>query len=293
VLDMASVQATLAAGGLYRPPSAVTKVTTTAGDVLYQRPARHGTRVLEQRVALQVTATLREVVRAGTGTRADARRPVAGKTGTTQDGADAWFAGYTPDMAAAVWMGFHRGRVPMTPPRTRVTVEGGTWPAETFARFTLQALEEIPAHEFTVRVVDVTGRRATVAKRHLTRAGFDVAVERRHSSRLPPGIVMEQHPPAGDDVHLPVGARARLTISSNTREPVTVPDLLGRDADEAAAALQDAGLVVHAARGCPGGTPTCTGAIERAGHIWEQSPEAGTATITGEAVTIRVFPHAQ
>jgi membrane peptidoglycan carboxypeptidase len=104
------------------------QITTRAGEVLYERPEPRGRRVLEQRVASQVTAALREVVRAGTGTRADVRRPLAGKTGTTQDGADAWFAGYTPDVAAAVWIGFHKGRVPMMPPRTRATVQGGTWP---------------------------------------------------------------------------------------------------------------------------------------------------------------------
>ena len=293
VLDMASVQATLAAGGVYRRPTAITRITTAAGDTVYERPPRRAERVLQQRVALQVTAALREVVQHGTGVRADAKRPLAGKTGTTQDGTDAWFAGYTPDMAAAVWIGFHRGRVPMTPPRTRITVEGGTWPAEAFARFAISALDETPANDFTVEVADVTGHPADAARRRLTRAGFDVTLRERYSHRLPPGIVIEQHPPAGDDVTLPVGARAELTVSSNTAESVEVPDLLGRDVDDALYALQTSGLRGRVERTCPGGTPTCTGAIERAARVWEQSPESGTATTTGEAVTIRVFPSAR
>jgi penicillin-binding protein 1A len=291
-LDMASVQATLAAGGLYRPPSAIVRITTNSGEVLYERPRPDGRRVLEQRIALQVTAALREVVRSGTGGRADARRPLAGKTGTTQDGADAWFVGYTPDMAAAVWMGFHEGRIPMRPPRTRATVEGGTWPAETFARFTLRALADTPANEFTVRVADVTGQPAAAARRRLTRGGFDVVLDHRYSSQLPPGIVVEQDPPAGDDVRLPVGAHARLTVSSTTPESVHVPDLLGRDVDAAVATLHAANLVARIERACPGGTPTCTGALERGGQVWEQLPETGSAMTSGEAVTIRVFPQA-
>jgi penicillin-binding protein 1A len=293
VLDMASVQATLAAGGIYRPPAAITRITTAAGDVLYERPQAKGRRVLEQRVALQVTAALREVVRSGTGRRADARRPLAGKTGTTQDGADAWFAGYTPDLAAAVWIGFHKGQVPMTPPRTRARVEGGTWPAEAFARFALRALTETPAHEFTVRVPDVAGQPAASAQRRLTAAGFDVALDHQYSPHLPPGIVAEQDPPAGDDVTLPIGARARLAVSSTTPETVEVPDMLGHDLDGAVAALHAAGLVVRVERICPGGTPTCTGAIERGGQVWEQAPEAGAHATTGDAATLRVFPLAE
>jgi penicillin-binding protein 1A len=291
-LDMASVQATLAAGGLYRRPSAIVSITTHSGEVLYQRPEPGGRRVLEQRIALQVTAALREVVRSGTGRRADARRPMAGKTGTTQDGADAWFVGYTPDMAASVWMGFHEGRIPMRPPRTRATVEGGTWPAETFARFTLRALADTPANDFTVGVADVAGQPAVTARRRLTRAGFDVVLDHRYSSRLPPGIVIEQDPPAGNDVRLPVGARARLTISSTTPELVEVPDLLGRDADTTVTTLRGVDLVARIERVCPGGTPTCTGALERPGQVWEQVPEAGSAAASGDAVTIRVFPDA-
>jgi penicillin-binding protein 1A len=290
VLDMASVQATLAAGGLYRPPSAITRITTTAGDTVYERPQHTAERVLEQRVALQVTSALRGVVQHGTGVRADARRPLAGKTGTTQDGTDAWFAGYTPDLAAAVWMGFHRGRVPMTPPRTRITVEGGTWPAEAFARFAMTALEGTPANDFTVEVADVTGHAVQAAQKDLTRAGFDVTLRPRYSDRLPPGIVIEQEPAAGEEVTLPVGARALLTVSSNATASVVVPDLLGRHVDDARRVLQDSGLRLRVGRACPGGTPTCTGAVERAAHVWEQAPEAGTSTTTGEAVSVRAFP---
>lgn len=289
VLDMASVQATLAAGGVYRPPHAITRITD--GDtVLYERPPHRGRRVLGQPVALQVTAALRDVVRSGTGVRADARRPLAGKTGTTQDGADAWFAGYTPDMAAATWIGFHDGRIPMVPPRTRTTVEGGTWPAETFARFTLAALADVPANDFTVRIPDVTSGSLDRARARLERSGFGVEVVQRHTPSLPPGLVLEQRPAPGRQVSLPPGYRITVTVSSTTPEKVTVPDVLGVGVTEAAERIRAVGLIPQLSRTCPGGTPTCTGAIERADQVWEHVPAAGATLTSGEHVLLRAFP---
>lgn len=291
VLDMASTQATLAAGGVYRPPFGVERITD--GDtVLYERPRRRGRRTIGQPVALQTTAALREVVRSGTGVRADATRPLAGKTGTTQDGADAWFAGYTPDMAAAVWIGFHGGRIPMEPPRTRITVEGGTWPAEAFSRFALRALADVPANDFTVRIPDVTSGSLEDARARLDRAGFGVAVTERYSPSLPPGLVVEQRPAAGRRVSLPPGYRVTVTVTSTTPTTITVPDLLGMDVVDAAEQLRHAGLVPQIAHTCPGGYPTCTGAIERPSQVWEHVPAAGVTVEGGQRVLLHAFPPA-
>ena len=93
---------------------------TTAG-----RPSRRRTRVLSDGVAAVVTAILEDNVRYGTGTRAALTRPAAGKTGTTDEHADAWFVGYTPGLATAVWMGYTRGEVPMTNVHG-ISVSGGS-----------------------------------------------------------------------------------------------------------------------------------------------------------------------
>ncbi len=292
VLDMASVQATLAAGGVYRRPFAIARITD--GDtVLYERGRANGRRVLDQMVATQVTAALRDVVASGTGMRADAKRPLAGKTGTTQDGADAWFVGYTPDMAAATWIGFHEGRVPMVPPRTRTTVEGGTWPAEAFARFTLAALRDVPANDFTVQIPDVSGGSLGRARKRLSRAGLDVAVAEQYSPSLPPGIVLAQDPPPGDHVSLPPGNRVTVTVSSVTPVTVTVPDVLGVDVATAIERVRAAGLVPQLRSTCPGDMPTCTGAVERAGQVWEHVPPAGATVHTGDRVHLNAFPSPQ
>ncbi len=289
VLDMATVQATLAGGGVHRRPVAVERILD--GDtVLWERPDDTGRRVLDQSVALRVTATLKGVVEQGTGVRADARRPLAGKTGTTQDDADAWFAGYTPDLAAAVWIGYHERRIPMVPPRTPTTVEGGTWPAEAFARFTLAALGDVPANDFTVRIPEVGGSAVGPARRRLKEAGFDVTVEERYSASLPPGLVLAQEPRPGREVALPIGYRTTLTVSTTTPEHVTVPDVLGMDLAAAADRLRTVGLVPQRSQSCPGGTPTCTGAVERSGQVWESAPAVGATVSTGDRVLLRAFP---
>ncbi|WP_165492267.1 PBP1A family penicillin-binding protein [Egibacter rhizosphaerae] len=163
VLEMASVQATLASGGIRREPTVVREITGPDGETVYQRGAIDGERVLDETTAWQVTDALTEVVSRGTGERAHLERPTAGKTGTSQRRADAWFTGFTPDLAAAVWIGFPDGTRAMVPPTTRTRVQGGTWPAELFARFGLGALGDLPASEFAVpeerlvhREVDVT-----------------------------------------------------------------------------------------------------------------------------------------
>jgi membrane peptidoglycan carboxypeptidase len=99
-------------------------------------------------VAAIATDVLREVVDHGTGVRARIGRPAAGKTGTTQDHADAWFVGFTPTLATAVWVGYPQGQVPMVPPRTAGRVSGGTWPAAIWAGFMRAALAGRPPGRF-------------------------------------------------------------------------------------------------------------------------------------------------
>lgn len=104
-LQMAAAYATLAADGVARTPYVVARVEQPDGHV---RLANDGgpRQALEPQVARVATSVLAGVVERGTGKAAAlAGRPVAGKTGTTQDHQDAWFVGYTPQLATAVWMG--------------------------------------------------------------------------------------------------------------------------------------------------------------------------------------------
>ena len=103
--EMASAYATLAAGGVHRTPRVVSSVETTDGEVLYEADVEKQ-RAVSKQVAGVVTDVLADVVAAGTGTAAALDgHPAAGKTGTTNDGRDAWFAGYTAQLATVVWVG--------------------------------------------------------------------------------------------------------------------------------------------------------------------------------------------
>ncbi len=134
-LEMATVAATLAAGGVRHDPYFVEKVTAPGGHVLVDQDTA-GKRVLAADVAACTVDVLRGGVRDGTGTAAAVPgTDIAGKTGTTDDKADAWFVGMTSNLATAVWMGAPEGKIPMRSVGG-ITVFGGTYPARIFHDFT-------------------------------------------------------------------------------------------------------------------------------------------------------------
>jgi penicillin-binding protein 1A len=105
-LDMASAYATLANDGVYNPPYMIERVEDRNGKVIFQhQPAPK--RVISPQTARLVTEILRQNVTSGTGTAAalGTGQPAAGKTGTHTGSYDAWFVGYTPQLATAVWIG--------------------------------------------------------------------------------------------------------------------------------------------------------------------------------------------
>jgi penicillin-binding protein 1A len=148
-LDMASAYATLAAGGMYSRPMAITKVVLPDGKVDESAgwgvPERR--RVIQDGVAYEVTKILRDNINAGTGTGANIPRPAAGKTGTTERHSDAWFCGYTPDLSTTVWVGYPQGEIPMESVHG-ISVAGGTFPAQIWRLFMQPALQNDSAREF-------------------------------------------------------------------------------------------------------------------------------------------------
>jgi penicillin-binding protein 1A len=100
-------------------------------------------RVLDPRVAYQITSLLEGVVQRGTGGAAKVlNRPVAGKTGTTNDSRDTWFVGFTPDVVVATYVGFD------TPKPLGSRETGGRVAVQGFIKFMQQAAKDIPATEF-------------------------------------------------------------------------------------------------------------------------------------------------
>ena len=147
VLDMASAYSTFANHGLHIEPYAITRVETAEGEVLYDAEEElRSDQVIERDTADTVTSVLTGVLEKGTGTAARLGVPAAGKTGTTSDSKDAWFAGYTCELTAAVWMGYEQPKE-MESFKGR-EVSGGTIPAQIWREFMAEATEGDEPCEF-------------------------------------------------------------------------------------------------------------------------------------------------
>jgi penicillin-binding protein 1A len=143
-LDLASVYATLAAGGIYSQPVAIRMVAFPAGNVDSSWGRLHRRRVVPDWVAATVTHVLEENMLHGTGIGAHVSGRVdAGKTGTTDDDADAWFCGYTPSLEATVWMGYPRAEIPMLDVHG-AAVSGPTLPTTAWRLYMERALDGSP-----------------------------------------------------------------------------------------------------------------------------------------------------
>ncbi len=145
-LDMAAAYGTLANNGQQVDTTPITKITKLDGTVVYEaNPASK--QVLDPNVAAQANEILQQVVQRGTGTRANIGRPAAGKTGTSENLADAWFVGYTPQLATSVWVGYPKSKVPMNSVHG-ISVTGGSFPAQIWRAFMSYALRNTPPTAF-------------------------------------------------------------------------------------------------------------------------------------------------
>ncbi len=147
-LDMANAYATFAAGGVRAEPYAIAAIRDPAGKSVYTH-RRQVRRVFDERQVAVLNRALTGVVRSGTGRAAGAiGRPVAGKTGTTQDNIDAWFVGYVPQLSTAVWVGYDP-RQPMNDVHGR-SVTGGSFPAAIFGDLMREGLRGVPVRRLAM-----------------------------------------------------------------------------------------------------------------------------------------------
>ena len=147
-LDLASAYATLADDGVAHDPTILTKVVFPDGHT--ERATQpQGKQIVDPKVAAVVTRVLEANVQSGTGTAAAlAGRPAAGKTGTTDSFADAWFAGWVPQLMTVTWVGYPTGERPMRGIHGIPGVTGGTLPAEIWHTFMTDALQGQPVEQF-------------------------------------------------------------------------------------------------------------------------------------------------
>lgn len=116
-LELTSAYATLANHGIYNEPISILRIEDKNG-MLIDKFNNYSSEAIPEETAYIVTDMMRTAIDQGTGIGArytyDFRRPAAAKTGTTQDYADAWFCGFTPQLAAAAWVGFDDQRISFT-----------------------------------------------------------------------------------------------------------------------------------------------------------------------------------
>src|SRR5262249_4249752 len=147
-LDLASAYATLADGGVAHQPTILQKVEFPGGHTDEASKPR-GKRVFDEKVAAVDTRILEANVRSGTGTAAAlSGRPVAGKTGTTDSFADAWFAGWVPQLTTVAWVGHPENEKPMRNVHGIPGVTGGTLPAQIWHSYMTAALKGQPVEQF-------------------------------------------------------------------------------------------------------------------------------------------------
>ncbi|MEC4721543.1 penicillin-binding protein 1A [Noviherbaspirillum sp. CPCC 100848] len=146
-LQMAGAYAVFANGGYRVSPYIISRITDNSGRILSQvNPERAGNeanRVIDERNAFLMDSMLKDVVKFGTATRAlSLKRPdIAGKTGTTNDSFDAWFAGYQPKVVGVAWIGFDQ------PKNLGNKETGGGLALPIWISYMQKALKDVPVEE--------------------------------------------------------------------------------------------------------------------------------------------------
>jgi penicillin-binding protein 1A len=245
--DMASAYSALANDGTRVEPTAIVRIEDADGRTLYDAdPAR--VRVVPPGVARGVTHALQQVFARGTGTAARLDRPAAGKTGTSQGWRDAWLAGYTPNLAAVVWVGNPcpapctgiESMVPSNGYPRRIT--GGSYPAQIWHAFMSEALAKVPPRDF----------------RPPPAALF------RGGTLAPASPDPSASPDGSPDASAAAGA---------------VPSVIGRSFGDAASTLRQAGYEPEGERGCD---PSGDSELH---EVFAQSPDGGAEAPQGSTVT--------
>jgi penicillin-binding protein 1A len=169
LLELTAAYTAFANRGTTSTPRLFTRVEDSSGTVIYHQPERH-IRAISEATAYMMSSMLADVVTSGTATRvrgAGFRLPAAGKTGTSDDYADAWFIGYTPHLVTGVWFGLD------IPAPIMARGFAGTVAVPAWTMFMKAATQddkpewfEMPSAVEKVAMCRISGARATPSCRH-------------------------------------------------------------------------------------------------------------------------------
>lgn len=146
LLDVTSSISTLANHGVRCEPYGIEKIENRYGEVLYEH-YRIETQALDQKTVDQMVRLMQGVVQFGTGAAANIGRPVAGKTGTSDENRDGWFVGFTPELITGVWMGYDNNT-------TVWNLAGGGDPASLWAQYMRPYYAGKPVKQFNLTYGD-------------------------------------------------------------------------------------------------------------------------------------------
>jgi penicillin-binding protein 1A len=260
-LEMASAYGTLADGGAHVAPTPVVSIATPDGKVLYQARA-NPKQVVNPAIATVADGIMQKVVLYGTGAAANIGRPQIGKTGTAQNYSDAWFVGAIPQLVAAVWVGFPQGQVSMQYPTTRISpVYGGTWPAQIWRAFMVNATQNLPVKPFPTSNVRFVTLRIDVTQGCLA------------NPYTPPQNIDTQTFIAGTEPQL------KVCKQPTSYQLLSVPSVIGLKEGPAIDLLRSAGF---------GARIVYEPSDQRPGTVIAQDPAAGQRALQTSAVTITV-----
>ncbi len=136
-LELTAAYVPFANGGYKPEVHFIQRITTTAGEVLYEGTGGNAPRVIRPEIVGMMNSMMTGTVEVGTAKKAAFNWPSAGKTGTSQNSRDAWFVGYTANLTPGVWFGNDDGK-----PMKKVT--GGALPAQAWHEFMVAAHEGVP-----------------------------------------------------------------------------------------------------------------------------------------------------
>jgi membrane peptidoglycan carboxypeptidase len=218
VIDVASSFSTFASGGIYSKPHLVKKIFDGDGELIYEFKGE-SKRVFSEKVVADLSYSLSGVVRNGTASSvlAGFPRPIAGKTGTSQDNASAWFSGYSPDLATAVAFFRDTPQKQLTGIGGLNSITGGTFPARIWNAYMKRALAEYPISYFPPPAF-VGGTRSTY---------IDVAKPTPTPTKTTPApapTLFKPRPvPAASLKPVPISSAKPLPV--NSMKPVPVPSV--------------------------------------------------------------------
>lgn len=256
VEDLASAYSTLANFGVFHEPYLIERIARSDGTILYEHE-KDPRQVLSDQIAAAVVGAMEKVVSQGTGQRADIGRPQAGKTGTSTDSADVWFAGFIPQLTTVVWAGYADN----TNPLENFTVfndldgeeqfirdaTGGRLAAPIWRQFMEFAIIGIPVQDFPsdppgtdiyrqtpFTLVPEPGRSTKTTIDSIYAVGLHSEIEEIPST-LPQGTFIDILPLPG--TRLRQGSTVIVQVSSGVAPDVAFVDLRGLKPTEVPAAL--------------------------------------------------------